>query len=718
MNKVRRYTYYIFILTTWICTATFASAQTRKDTLKLKNVNVFGKSKVQTLKESPLSVAAIDIKSQLGTIRNLADIINRQSGIRLRSEGGLGADFNLSLNGLGGNSIRYFIDGVPMNALGGSINLQNIPLNTVDRVEVYKGVVPGDLGSDALGGAVNVVTKRDKKEFLDVSVKGGSFSTWQAQVNARYTLPGTKLYIHPTFSYDYSLNNYMMKNVRVWDEEEEEYVKANRRRFHDRYENIQAQMEFGIEHTPWADQLSASATYVHTAKQIQTGAVQSKVYGDAHRNAHSWNVQTRWRKRNFLTEGLSANILLSHTFDYSTTVDTALRKYTWEGTWKPSSRNEMTGRMRMMRHYERPLTVVHTNMKYDLNPQHSISLNYMLTRNGNRRTDELMADYDFVPSNDVMAKNIISLTYNQNLFGGRMANTFFVKDYINHVSTEQHDMAWITHAPDEPTSSTKNHLGGGVGLRYRFAEPVSLKMSYERAVRLPLAREMLGNGYSTYANLRLQPEQSHNANMGLFGNVRSGNALITYEVGGFLRKVSDYIRLTVSEGEGYYQYDNVAKVNVSGIEGEVTFGYNDWLHMMVNCSYEKSVDKTELNSSGKPSVTYGNDIPNKPWLFGNAELSLTGRKLFCKSDRLVFTYRYQYVHWYYLTWKGLGSEASAGKIPSQNVHSASLNYSWNGGRYNISLDCDNIMDATLYDNYKLQKPGRSIMAGFRVYLAP
>ena len=55
-------------------------------------------------------------------------------------------------------------------------------------------------------------------------------------------------------------------------------------------------------------------------------------------------------------------------------------------------------------------------------------------------------------------------------------------------------------------------------------------------------------------------------------------------------------------------------------------------------------------------------------------------------------------------------------MPEEDVVDAQLTYSWHNGRYNVSLDCENLFDTTVYDNYKLQKPGRSLFAKFRLNL--
>lgn len=155
----------------------------RQDSVQMKAVTVLGKSRVQQLREGALTMNAVDIAAKVNTITNLNDIINQTTGVRIRQEGGLGSDFELSLNGMSGNSIRYFIDGVPLDTKGSEVTLANIPVNLINHIEVYKGVVPAYLGADALGGAINLVTNRRRTNYLDASVSAGSFGTYIADIH-------------------------------------------------------------------------------------------------------------------------------------------------------------------------------------------------------------------------------------------------------------------------------------------------------------------------------------------------------------------------------------------------------------------------------------------------------------------------------------------------------------------------------------------------------
>lgn len=687
----------------------------REESVALNDVEVYGKSKSQQLREGTFAVSALDVKPVVNSLSNLNELVNRASGIKVRQEGGVGSDYDLSINGMSGNSVRYFIDGVPLETKGSEVSLANLPVNIIDHIEMYKGVVPAYLGADALGGAINIVTKKEKKNYLDMSYGIGSFHTHKADLNAQFVFPKSGIIVRPTVGVNYSKNDYMMKGVEVWDESLRKYVPSNRKRFHDDYFSLLAQVEVGVTGKPWADDFFVTASYSKVDKELQTGSVQTKVYGMAERNGSAYNVSARYRKKDFLLKGLQMHSFLSHTWDYSLTVDTAYRVYDWNGDCIESSRNEITGRERSLRHYKRPTTMFRSNWDYRIGPQHALNVNYLLNRTGNDRYDEV--DSSFEPSNDVVCKHIIGLSYQQQLLQDRMENTFFVKDYINHLNIRQTDLYWQTGSDKMKGESTGNYWGYGVGSRMKFVEQLALKASYEHSVRLPLARELLGNGSTIYANTALNPEKSDNVNLGVFGTWHPGRGhTVYYEVNGFMRFVDDYIQAVVAEKEGMMQYQNVPAVHIKGLEGEVRYSWKRNLQCMANVSWQDARDQRQYKEDGKLSATYLNRVPNRPWLFGTAEVNYTFHDVCRKNSSLRLETSYQWVHWYYLTWEAYGSKESKAQIPAQHVVNAGVTYSLENGKYNVSVNCDNLFDRLVYDHYKLQKPGRSFFLKFRVFL--
>ncbi len=687
----------------------------KESSVNLDAVQVYGKSKSQQIREGAYAVNALNVKSMVNTTMSLNNIVNKTTGVRVREEGGVGSDFDLSINGMSGNSIRYFLDGMPLDTKGTGVTLANLPTNIIDRIEIYKGVIPAYLGSDALGGAINIITSRQTKNFMDVSYSIGSFHTHQSDFNGQYVAPKNGIIIKPVISVHYSKNDYLMKDVQVRSADKTEFITTDCRRFHDGYLSLFGQLEAGVLNKSWADAFFVSASLSKVDKELQTGSTQSWVYGMAERNTRSSSVSARYSKADVGVENLNLNLSFSHTWDHSETVDTTYRKYYWDGSYINGQHSEVRGRARSWRHYKRPMTIARGNVEYKFNEAHSVNLNYMLNRTGNEQFDEV--DQTYVPTNDVLLKHVLGLSYNQSFWNGKMNNVFFVKDYINHLQVEQTELSSITGSKEVPSVNTESYWGYGVGTRFAWASPLALKGSYEHSVRLPISRELLGNGSTIYPNIALRPESSENFNVGVFGTIPfNASHRLYYEVNGFVRLVDDYIQATVLDQEGMMQYENVEAVHIKGVEGELRYDWKDRFELMVNASYQDSRDQQKYLKSGALSATYRNRTPNKPWTFVNAEASYTFHQAFLPSDRLKLTYDYRWVHWFYLTWEAYGSAKTKPRIPTQHVSNASLLYSWKDGRYNVSLECTNLFDKLTYDNYMLQKPGRAFFAKFRLFI--
>ncbi|PID93378.1 MAG: TonB-dependent receptor [Bacteroidetes bacterium] len=687
-----------------------------KQLVDLGAVNVYGKSKSQHMRESAYSVNAIEVGNLTGSLYNLNTSLGKSSGVRIREDGGMGSDFDLSINGLSGNAVRYFIDGVPLSVMGGGLKLASLPVSIVERIEVYKGVVPARLGGDALGGAINIITRKDVENYLDVSYGFGSFGTHRADLNARYQHPRSGLFIKPSFGLNYSRNDYLMKGVEVWKPSASAFERVDLKRFHDDYFSFFSQFSVGVSDRKWADQLSLTSSYFFVDNELQTGSVQRVVYGMVTQSTESAGIAARYRKKDLFTEGLSASLSLSHTWDEAIVVDTAYRKYRWDGSYIESSRNEISGRGKSIRHLKRPLTIARLNLDYGRKQHHFFNLNYLWHQLLNDRYDEL--DTELEPSKDVFGKHIIGLTYQQRFWNDRLHNGVFMKNYLSFLQIAQTDLSWITGSDEAETSSFSSRHGYGLSSRLRLAEQFAVKASYEYGIRLPLARELLGNGTSIYPNFRLVPENSHNANLGLFGSFdfRSGQHLF-YEAGGFYRRVEDYIHLVLSESEGQSQYANVSKVQVRGIEAEIRYDDGLRFQVLANLSYLNERNRTRFQPNGKPEMTYNNRMPNRPWFYGNLDVTYSIGELFGRKDQqLKAAYSFQYVHWFYLSWEGYGSLSSKSIIPSQYLHSLQITYSLKKERYTISLECRNLFNQTIYDNYLMQKPGRSFFCKFRMFL--
>ena len=141
---------------------------------------------VSRVNRSAFNAVALDLKGMAGLSKNLAEVLTSVPGVKLRETGGMGSDMQLMLDGFSGRHVKVFIDGVPQEGAETALDLNNLPVNFAERIEVYRGVVPVGFGTDAIGGVVNIVTNQQRQRwFADASYSYGSFNTHKSSLRFR-----------------------------------------------------------------------------------------------------------------------------------------------------------------------------------------------------------------------------------------------------------------------------------------------------------------------------------------------------------------------------------------------------------------------------------------------------------------------------------------------------------------------------------------------------
>ncbi|MFH0727782.1 MAG: TonB-dependent receptor [Pseudomonadota bacterium] len=162
--------------------------------IQLDDIVVTAEKIQEYIENHPQQVTAMTRKQiELGSFSNLDQVLNTMPGVEVKKSGsGLGSRISIRGSGNSGN-ILVLINGRPANSSQyGGVDLESIPLNLVERVDVFKPPVPVWPGPGGAAGAINIMlanpTAMEKKEKKNsrIGVSGGSFG--KAGVNASHLM--------------------------------------------------------------------------------------------------------------------------------------------------------------------------------------------------------------------------------------------------------------------------------------------------------------------------------------------------------------------------------------------------------------------------------------------------------------------------------------------------------------------------------------------------
>ena len=706
---------YIILLLTSFCATQLFSQPVDEEVTQLSEVVLTGQSPIKQVQKAAYNVVAIEAQQLRNLNSNAADMLARVSGVKMRETGGVGAEANINLNGFTGRHVRIFIDGVPMNEANASFRINNIPAELIERIEIYKGVVPATFGADALGGAINVVTRKSRYNYGNLSYTFGSFNTHKSTLNLGQFLTDN-ISVELNAYQNYSDNSYKVFTEYL-DLQTGTYSKEKRwfKRFHDRYHNEAIIGRVNIFDEKWADKLSFALNYSQEDKQLQNANLMQKVFGGKYRKSHNYSSSVEYEKKNIL-KGLS--FFLTGRYDFTTTqnVDEEARRYSWTGEYEPMvTRGESQLQNTI---FEGKTGYITSHLDYQLNEKHSFQLTHTFSNYTRRNKNMLITNYtldsDFMRR--VNEKNISGLSYKFTP-SERWNILAFGKYYDTAVTGPVIVTGYGSRAVYEEETHHTQAWGYGGATTYQLLKPLQVKLSYEKSFRLPTDTELFGDGDLEIGNYKLKPENSNNLNVNLSYQPAFKAHSLLVEAGFAYRYIKDYIiRSIISAGanEGSAGSRNHGKVLNMGVDATLRYFYKDVFSVSGNLSYMNLRNKEEFTETGHPSAIYNDRLPNMPYLFGNADATCNIGSLIAKHDKLSLNYNLFFTEEFFTSWQSEGTKI---KVPRQLSHDVSLTYYTPNKRLSLSVEAKNITDELLYDNYSLQKAGRAFYAklSYRFY---
>lgn len=691
------------------------SQPVNEEVMQLSEVVLTGQSPIKQVQKAAYNVVAIEAQQLRNLNSNAADMLARVSGVKMRETGGVGAEANINLNGFTGRHVRIFIDGVPMNEANASFRINNIPAELIERIEIYKGVVPVTFGADALGGAINVVTRKNRYNYGNLSYTFGSFNTHKSTLNLGQFLTDN-ISVELNAYQNYSDNSYKVFTEHL-DLQTGTYSKEKRwfKRFHDRYHNEAIIGRVNIFDEKWADKLSFALNYSQEDKQLQNANLMQKVFGGKYRKSHNYSSSVEYEKKNILN-GLS--FFLTGRYDFTTTqnVDEEARRYSWTGEYEPMvTRGESQLQNTI---FEGKTGYITSHLDYQLNEKHSFQLTHTFSNYTRRNKNMLITNYtldsDFMRR--INEKNISGFSYKFTP-SERWNILAFGKYYNTAVTGPVIISGQGSRAVYEEETHHTQAWGYGGATTYQLLKTLQTKISYEKSFRLPTDNELFGDGDLEIGNYKLKPENSNNLNVNLSYQPAFKAHSLLVEAGFAYRYIKDYIiRSIISAGanKGSAGSRNHGKVLNMGVDATLRYFYKDVFSVGGNLSYMNLRNKEEFTETGRPSAIYNDRLPNMPYLFGNADATCNIGSLIAKHDKLSLNYNLFFTEEFFTSWQSEGTKI---KVPRQLSHNVSLTYYTPNKRLSLSVEAKNITDELLYDNYSLQKAGRAFYAklSYRFY---
>lgn len=682
----------------------------------LEEVRLQAKSRSEQLKTSAIKAEIIAIGNESQRANSVEDLVNRAPGIKIRNVGGLGSASNVLVGGFTGNAIKFLYDDIPMDYLGSNYGLTKVPSNTIERVEIYKGVLPTKLGIDALGSAINIVPKTFNKTSGTISYEFGSFGTHIGTINATAKITD-QLFIGTNSFYNYSKNNYKVDDLPYRDPVNGHTTYIRERLFHNAFEQLSIEVFIQGRGLSWADWIELKINSYDLSRDIQNDPyTRARPFGEVYRTEKGSFIPSLKYKKYFLEDRLNLNQFLVLSNIEFELVDRAKNVYyDWKGQAHPNTSGSEMGNFLLENGYlNNKLTqfTSRTNLNYLLNDQFQIESNTIFSHfNRKSNVDELN------PKGTDYNKLISNLGLNGIFFENKLESNSQIKFLYSHLSGKYENSEDPTSSKIEVKEINNKGWSFSQAFKYTFNSSHFVRISYENTFRLPEQRELFGDNNFIVANYDLRPEKSNNINLGYSFSSEKWN----FETNTYYRNTKDLIRL-----KDLNQYEatflNLDHVRGYGVELEAAYQPIPHLNITGNITW----NDFRLESSRDPFLNNQHfknaRVANLPFYYGNTGVSYNFIELLNLNHDLTFFWDYSYVHQYYLDFiekqfepdgfLGLWGQSKINTsriIPVQHLNNFGMVYSRDMGERSLSFSAEvkNIYNSKIYNEFKMQSPGRN-----------
>jgi len=646
------------------------------------------------------SVKVLDTKELQGSSATVAEATNRSSGVKIRQSGGLGGESKINIRGMEGKNVKVLVDGVPVNNGNGDLSVNDIPIDKIDRIEVYKSYVPERFATDGMGGVINIVTHNLPESSIGGSYSFGSFNTHKASLDAKYvwvTDSSKNRSVETGLSayYNYSDNDYEFTTP---------YMDTTVTREHDRYYSYSI-APFVNMNRFWFDRISLGASFGRMNKEIQSTAHRVE---DAFADAWGYGVSLGLEKTDLFVKGLSAGLSVNFNYSKDRIVDTS---YVYYFGWdKENFRKSkmMSGEISMgsaaLLERKNYTFTLPWNVDYEFFKEHKLSWSGLYRYESQDPKDKLAKAGVKVNKAGFPGYShslVTGLSLENNFFDKLIQNVIGIKGYYYSIAAEDDGENRIQQLTEDDVSN--KDFGFSENLRIQIIPQFAVKGGYQHSLRFPTREEIFGDGMYVQCAPNLKPEFSDNFTAGAELDLDRIPLLLRLHLdfNWFYLLMDDriYWNNYASIPRPYY---NSVGTKTTGFEVDVSVDVNEYIALSFNLTKQDAESRETDMSYG---IAKGLTVPNTPTFYMNFGAEFHIGDLFFRDDFFKLYWFANYTDDYYYSWKVSAKQDRT--IPSSFSQDIGVEYSIMANKLSWSIDIRNFTDELVYDKYGESKPGRA-----------
>jgi len=632
---------------------------------------------------SPTSFATvIDTAQHAEQVETVADALADSVGVTVRRFGGLGAFSTVSIRGSSANQVQIYLDGIPLSqARNETVNLGDLPLDSLERIEVYRGTVPVQFGTGAIGGVVNLVTKPPSETpTTEASAAYGSFATRKVVVAHSEQFDGVDLLGYVTYlgsngDFPFTQKSNVM-GTPVGNQ-------INSIRENNSFNSVDALLKAGYAIGP---ELRADFTSETFYKDQGVPPIDESQVKTPSRplTASLEDLRTvnyvRLHSTQWLDEGFDLTGALFGQYERSDFSDP----------------HDDLGTGNQERNDQESVVGGNAIGTYYLGAHHALSW-------FNELSFDRFSPYNALAQAPVKPdqpdqtrlQTTLSLQDVAAYFDGRAQLVPSVR--YQHIDDTGNAAYQLSNEPTGPTVSHHRNLWSpSIGTQLLPVQWVTLRGNVGYFERAPNFSELYGDAGSVIGNGNLKPESGLNRDVGFIVTwALPPLDSLRLEYAYFNNDIDDIIAF-VKNGTNALKATNIGDARIRG--DEVSFTATGFSHVRLdlNYTYQDAQDRNTANNGHY----VGNQLPGRPAneLYTRAELFNASGKVF---------YEFNYVSGNYL------DELNFYPVASRDVHS--LGCSWQLlPTLTLSFEARNITDNQISDVGGFPLPGRSYFGSVRV----